>query len=63
MQINIAAVDQYGNPVQNQVNSTVDIQLSNTGLVPEFSSGGSLTPIGTNEWSTTLTSQESAMSE
>ncbi len=57
VQIVIAAVDQYGQPVTNQLNSTVDIQFSNTGLVPQFSTGGALTPIGTNEWSTTLTSQ------
>ncbi len=57
VQILIAAVDQYGNPVQNEANSTVTIQLSGTGLVPEYSTGGALTPIGTNEWSTTLTTQ------
>lgn len=55
VQIVISAVDQYGQPVTNQANSTVDIQFSNEGLVPQYSSGGTLTPIGTNEWSTTLT--------
>ena len=57
VQILIAAVDQYGNPVQNEANSTVTIQLSGTGLVPEYSTGGTLSPIGTDEWSTTLTAQ------
>ena len=56
VQILISAVDQYGQPVTGQANSTVDIQFSNKGLVPQYSTGGSLTPIGTNEWSTTLTS-------
>ena len=52
----VSAIDQYGNPVQNEANTTVDISFSDSGLVPEFSSGGSLAQIGTNEWSTTLTS-------
>lgn len=54
VQIIISAVDQYGHPVSNEPTSTVDLSLSGTGLVPEYSSGGALNPIGTNEWSTTM---------
>jgi len=54
VQIIIAAVDQYNNPVTNEPSSTVNLQFSSKGLVPEYSTGGSLNPIGTNEWSTTL---------
>jgi hypothetical protein len=57
VQIVISAVDQYDQPVTSMANTTVDIQFSNKGLVPQFSTGGSLSPIGQNEWSTTLTSQ------
>ncbi len=54
VQITIAAVDQYGNPVTNEPSSTVNLQFSSKGLVPEYSTGSTLTPIGTDEWSTTL---------
>jgi len=54
VQIIISAVDQYGTPVQNQPSSTLNLQFSGTGLVPIYSSGGSLSPIGTNAWSTTM---------
>lgn len=54
VQITISAVDQYGNPVTNEPSSTVDLQLSGEGLVPQYVSAGTLTPIGTNEWAATL---------
>jgi hypothetical protein len=54
VQIIVTAADQYGNAVKNEPSSTVNLQFSGKGLVPEYSTGGALNPIGTNEWSTTL---------
>ncbi len=54
VQITVQSLDPYGNKISSQDN--VEIDFSNTGLVPIFSTGGYLTQLsGTNDWTDRLT--------
>lgn len=54
VQITVQSLDPYGHDISSQDN--IEIDFSNTGLVPIFSTGGDLTQIaGTNDWTDRLT--------
>ncbi len=54
VQIMVQSLDPYGHNISSQDN--IEIDFSNTGLVPTFSTGGTLTQIsGTDDWTDQLT--------
>ena len=54
VQITVQSLDPYGHDISSQ--DDIEIDFSNTGLVPTFSTGGYLTQIaGTNDWTDRLT--------